>query len=377
MKLKNINLDAIVEKINLAPVEEKSSAIVQAIQEIAEQHYAETVKEYQRDAQELEASKQNISKFGLRNLTGEEKNFMDMVAKQAFVGPNVALIPETTVEFIFEDLKKAHPLFEKISWAPAGMKKWILSERTGKSIWGALTAAITEQIGTEIKELSLDVHKLSSFIYVPKGIVALGHAWIDKFVRTCLEESSKEGLEYGIVAGDGKTSPVGLLKDLAGAVVEGVYPNKTPVAITDLGPDSFGATVLPVLNRSGAREVSKIVILANQNELDTKIYKATHVKGFGGYQKAELYKDFEFIASSEVPANKAIAYLPGKYVAGITSMGIDTSKDYKFLEDLYTYAVISFGNGRLIANDDAVVLDITNLEALVPTVQNIDITPVA
>ena len=377
MKLKNINLDAIVEKINLAPADEKSAAIVEAIQEIAEQEYSGLVQQYQAEAQELEATKQNISKFGLRNLTGEEKSFMDQIAKQAFVGTNTVLIPETTVEYVFEDLKKAHPLFEKVSWAPAGMKKWLLSERSGKSIWGTLTATITEQIATEIKELQLDVHKLSSFIYVPKGIVNLGAVWIDKFVRTCLEESSKEGLEAGIVAGNGKDAPIGLLKNINGAVVEGVYPDKTPVAVTDLGPDSFGVSVLSVLNRTGARDVSKIVIVANQNELDTKIYKATHVKGFAGYQKAELYKDFEFIASSEVPANRAIAYLPGKYVAGVTSMGIDTSKDYKFLEDLMTYAVVAYGNGRLVANDDAVVMDITNLEALVPTVQNIDITPAA
>lgn len=373
MTLKNINLDAVVQKIEQASVEDKATAIVEAISEIAEQHYTSTVHQYQKDAQELEATKQNISKFGLRSLTGEEKSFIEQVAKQSFVGSNVALIPESTVEYVFEDLKKAHPLFEKITWAPAGMKKWVLSERTGKSIWGALTSAITEEISTEIKELSLDVHKLSSFLYVPKGIIVLGHAWIDKFVRTCLEESSKEGLEFGIVAGDGKTSPIGLLKDLAGAVVNGVYPDKTAIAITDLGPDSFGVAALPILNRNGAREVSKIVILANQNELDTKIYKATHVKGFGGYQKAELYKDFEFIASSEVPANRAIAFIPGKYVAGITSMGIDASKDYKFLEDLMTYAVVAYGNGRLISNDDAVVLNITGLKALVPLVETLTV----
>jgi hypothetical protein len=377
MTLKNIDLDLVVQKIEQAPTEEKAKVIVEAISEIAEQHYAETVKEYQRDAQELEASKQNITKFGLRNLTSEEKQFINNVAKQAFTGSNINLIPETTVDFIFEDLKKTHPLFDYVTFAPAGMKKWMLSDRSGKSVWGAITATIAEEIEASISSISLDVHKLSSFLYVPKGIVNLGEAWIDKFVRACLEEASSEGLEAGIVAGDGKDAPIGLLKDLEGSVVLGVYPNKTPIAITDFGPDSFGSTVLPTLNRNGGRVVDQIVIVANQNEIDTKIYKATHVKGFGGYQKAELYKNFVFVASSEVPANKAIAYLPKRYVAGISSMGVDASKEYKFLEDMITYAVVTYGNGQLIANDDAIVLDITNLEALVPTVQNIDITPVA
>lgn len=373
MTLKNIDLDLIVQKIEHAPTEEKAKVIVEAISEIAEQHYAETVKEYQRDAQELLASKQNIAKFGLRNLTAEEKQFMGNIAKQSFTGSNINLIPETTVDFIFEDLKKTHPLFDYVTFAPAGMKKWMLSDRSGKSVWGALTSAIVEEINTSITSISLDVHKLSSFLYVPRGIINLGEAWIDKFVRTCLEEASLEGLEAGIVAGDGKDAPIGLLKNLEGSVVLGVYPNKAPVVVTDFGPDSFGASVLPVLNRNGARVVDQIVIIANQNEIDTKIYKATHVKGFGGYQKAELYKNFVFVASSEVPANRAIAYLPKRYVAGISSMGVDASKEYKFLEDLITYAVVTYGNGQLIANDDAVVLDITNLKALIPVVETLPV----
>ena len=50
-------------------------------------------------------------------------------------------------------------------------------------------------------------------------------------------------------------------------------------------------------------------------------------------------------------------------------MGLDHSDHYKFLEQLRTYAVLTYGNGRLISNDDAVVLDITNLKALKPIVQ--------
>ena len=50
-------------------------------------------------------------------------------------------------------------------------------------------------------------------------------------------------------------------------------------------------------------------------------------------------------------------------------MGIDYSDHYKFLEQLRTYTVLTYGNGRLKSNDDAVVLDITNLEPLKPIVK--------
>ena len=159
------------------------------------------------------------------------------------------------------------------------------------------------------------------------------------------------------------------MKDLKGAVVDGVYPDRKAVQITDLGPDSFGEKVLSILNRDGQREVDKIIIIANQNEIDTKIYKATHIKTAAGYIKAEPNKNFVFVASKEVPANKAIATLPNKYTMGISKMGIDYSDHYKFLDQLRTYTVLTYGNGRLKSNDDAVLLDITNLEALVTNVK--------
>lgn len=377
MELLKINMDEIVAKINEAPSEDKAKAIVEAVEQIANQHYADVIAQYQAQAVEAAATKQNVEKFGLRNLTAAEKSFYDKLAKNAFTGANIDAIPETTTEYVFEDLKKAHPLFQYVQWAPAGMKKWILSERSGKAVWGTLSATITEQIAAEIKSINMDVYKISAFLYIPQGIVKLGYEWIDRFVRTCLEESLSEGMEYGIVAEDGKEGPVGLLYDLEGAVVNGVYTTKTPVAITDLGPDSFGEDVLPILNRSGARTVDKIVIIANQQDLDTKIYKATHAKGFLGYQAADLYKTFVFVPSEHLTAGTAIAYLPNKFVAGISDSGVDNSKDYKFLEELITYKVVSHGNGRLIANDDAVVMDISGLEPLVPLINNIDITPAA
>ena len=56
-------------------------------------------------------------------------------------------------------------------------------------------------------------------------------------------------------------------------------------------------------------------------------------------------------------------------------MGIDYSDHYKFLEQLRTYTVVTYGNGRLISNDDAVVLDISELKPLVPSVKTETVTP--
>lgn len=373
MKINGKKIEDLIKELNDAPAEQKSEKIVETIQSIIDENYTETINQYQREFEEYSASKENDKKFGLRSLTAGEKQWIDRAIKQedtsSLTGNEIDYLPETTVSYVFEDLKTAHPLFQYIDWAPAGVQKWFLSERSGRATWGKLTRAIIDQIEAELKILDLEVNSLSAFMFVPKAIINMGYKWIDRFVRTVILEVNEEGLETGIIAGNGNNAPIGLLKDLEGSVQSGVYPDKTAVAITDLGPDSFGKLVLPTLNRNGKRNVNTIVIIANQNELDTKIYKATHVLGFNGYVKADNYKNFVYVASPDVPANKAIAYIPKKYTAGISRMGIDYSDHYKFLEQLRTYTILTYGNGRLKSNDDAVVLDITNLEPLKPIVK--------
>lgn len=371
MKFNEKTIEDLIKQLNEAPAEQKSKTIIETIQEVINQNYSEVVSQYQKEFEKYSTTKENDQKFGLRSLTELEKQWIDRAIKQegtSLTGNEIDHLPQTTVDYIFEDLKTAHPLFQYIEWAPAGVQKWFLSERSGAATWGKLTRAIVDQIEATVKTLDLDVNSLSAFMFVPKAIINLGYKWIDKFVRTVIFEVNEEGIEAGIVAGNGKGAPIGLLKDLDGAVVDGVYPDKEPIAIKDFGPDSFGKDVLPVLNREGKRNVNTILIIANQNEIDTKIYKATHVLGFNGYIKSDDYKNYIFIASPNVPANKAIALLPNKYVCGISRMGIDYSDHYKFLEQFRTYIILTYGNGRLKANDDAVVLDISNLVELVPEI---------
>ena len=372
MKFNENTIEDLIKQLNDAPAEQKSKKIIETMQKIAEEQYADVTEQYLKDYNNYTAEKSSDEKLGLRSLTEEEMQWIDDNVKQeatsSLKGKDVVYLPETTVNYVFEDLKRAHPLFEYIDWAPAGVQKWFLSERTGVAKWGKLTGTIIDQIEAEVKIIDLEANSLTAFMFVPKAIINLGYKWIDKFIRTVLLEVNDEGLEAGAISGNGKDAPIGYLKDLKGAVVDGVYPDRTPVKITDLGPDSFGEKVLPTLNRNGQREVDKIIIIANQNEIDTKIYKATHTKTAAGYIKAEPYKNFVFVASKEVPANQAIATLPNKYTMGISKMGIDYSDHYKFLEQLRTYTVLTYGNGRLKSNDDAVLLDITDLKELVPSV---------
>ncbi len=368
MKFKNVTIDSITQMIEDAPTEQKSAVIAEAIQKFVDEKYNSITEQYQREFLDFQSQADESSKFGLRSLDNEEMSFYDGLINQTLTGKDAVLLPVKTVNYVFEDLKLTHPLFQYLDFAPAGLEKWILSEYTGKSVWGKITAAITAEVEAEIKELDLGTNMISAFMYIPKGILDLGHKWVDKFVREVLNEVLSDGIEEGFVVGNGKDAPIGMNRDLAKPVTEGVYQERDAVAINDFGPDSFNVLALPTLNRSGKRNVDLIIVVANQNEIDTTIFKATHVKGGEGYVKAALPKKFVFVPSRHMPAGKALAFLPKRYRCGLTRLGIDTSKDYKFLERLVTYAIVGYGNGRFVANDDAVLLDITGLEPLVPTV---------
>lgn len=376
MKFKNkLNMEELVQKIEDAPVEEKSQAITEVIQEYVNTKYEDVVKEYQEDFLNFQSEKDNIDKFGLRHLNKEEVQFYDMLAKQEITvgvkGNEDVLLPVTTLNYVFEDLRKEHPLFQYIDFAPAGLQRWFISETSGKATWGKVVSKISEELEAKVEDLHVGVHKLSAFIYIPEGILDLGHSWIDRFVREILYEAFAEGLEEGILVGDGNESPIGLNRDLDGPVEKGVYTEKTPIAITDFGVDSFNEKVLPTLTREGDRRIGKIIVVANPIDLKTSVYRATHTVGVNGYNKATLPLEFDFIPSRHIERGKAIAFLEKGYVAGLEKAEVDTSFHYKFLDHLVTYRIVGYANGRPKSNDDSVVLDITGLQPLLPEVKTV------
>ncbi|WP_159638306.1 hypothetical protein [Erysipelothrix anatis] len=368
MKLGKLSIEELVQSVENAPKEHKSQAIIDAIQASVDQKYQDVVNEFVTQSQQVSADASLADKFGLRQLSKDEESFIDAAIKQGLTGSDSALFPQTTIEFVFEDLKKNHPLFMHLNWAPAGLKKWILSESTGKAVWGKITSSITSELEAKISDIDLTAAKLTAFSFIPRGIIDLGYKWIDKFMRTILEEALSEGAEEGFITGTGKDSPIGIDRDLKGSVVDEVYPKRTPVAITDFGPESFGKDVLPILNRKGDRNVDKVIVIANQNEIDTRIFKATHVLGPQGYVKAKLPKEFVFVPSKHVEDGQALVLLPKKYNAGFSKVNAESSDQFKFLDHTRTYIIVAYGNGRLVSNDDAVLLDINKLEPLIPSV---------
>ena len=351
----------LVQQINDAPAEQKSEKIVDAIHELIEANSAKIVEQYKSDYNDLQADKQNAQKMGLRSLTTVEREFYEKVfsPKQAVTVTDINIFPETTTNFVFEEISTGHDLLKYFKSTPAGVNKFITSEFSGKAQWGELTAAITAEISATIKGFNIDAYKLTGFMYVPVAILDLGPEWVDRYVRTVLAEVLEDGVEEGAVVGNGEKGPIGLTKALSGAV-DGVHPDKATVALTSFKPAEFAPKLVPLTN-SGKRKVGKVLLVVNPADRLGKIIPASTIFINGIYQSILSYIEVEFIESIHVPANKMVAFLPKSYQMGLTKVGVQYSDEFKFLDHLRTYRTVAYGNGRIVDDTMSIVFDITDL----------------
>lgn len=375
MKLdgKNKNYAQMIED---APLEQKSAVIVEVMKQLQEDASQAIINQYQQDFSEIQANKENAAKYGLRQLNKKEKDFIDVLTdhKQLagmFDAGEDLLLPETIVNYVFEDLKTEHELFKHIDFSPAGLKKVLLSETVGKAIWGKIDAKITAEITANLKSFKVDVHKLSAFAFIPNAIIDLGHEWVERFIRESLYSAMNNGLEEGIVAGTGEDEPIGLYKKLSGAT-DNVYPDRDKVKIDNFGVEALGK-IVKTFTDGGKRKVNKMILIANPTDAVTKIAAATRAFVNGTWVSTFPY-DIEVIQSIHVKENDAILYLPKSYKAGVTGAKLAASDHAQFLEDNRVYKIVTLGNGRLVKENQAALLDITDLK---PLVQNVNVVNIA
>ncbi|WP_188453792.1 phage major capsid protein [Virgibacillus oceani] len=173
---------------------------------------------------------------GLNVLTSEEHKFFNAVVEDGGFKETETL-PKTTQERIFEELKKEHPLMQHLGLQNLGaVTEFIFSDPSGAAVWGPLFDGIKGQLNAAFRKESITQLKLTAFIPLANDMLKLGPAWVERYVRTIIKEAMAVGLEKGFVAGTGKNQPIGLLKDPAGSVVDGVYPDKTSAGTLTFEP---------------------------------------------------------------------------------------------------------------------------------------------
>ena len=380
-----LNLDKVVQKkvecsaaIMAAMKAQDDDALDKALGGFAD-FLAETLAAESEQKNNGAIDKVVLATRGIRQLTQKEteffQHFIDAAkasdVKQAISNLKDA-IPTTFIDAVIDDIRKAHPLLDRVNLRNGTMFTRYLYNKSGKPtiVWGDITAAISNELNADIGYMEVPLKKLSAFMYVPQDMLDLGPAWVDRFVRELLAEYTSLGLEEAIVDGDGDNKFIGMTRDVSDdvSVVGNKYPRKTAVKLDKLTAINIGKVLKTVATdiNGNARAVINPILVVNPFDYFLKIMPATTVRGAdGSYRNDVLPYPMEIIQSAAMPSNLCVIGLPERYLAliGTGKEGkIEYSDEYKFLEDNRTYKIKLTGNGKPLDDNAFVLCDITDLK---------------
>ena len=319
---------------------------------------------------------------GLRALTSEEtawyQEFIGAVktgAKQAITNLTTAM-PATIIDRVIEDMQHGHPLLNEINILnAAGATKLVknaVQMASKMGTWGAVTAAITQQLTGEIEVVDLTTAKYTAYFLIPKDFVKFNFSfapmWVDQYIRIILSESVAYGLEDAIVAGNGNNKFVGMTMDTT-TISNNAYTAKTAVALADF-EDSYANVVagLAVDGNGDTRAIPEVLLVVNPVDYIKKIRRVQNaiVPGVGVVDLISNTYPTKVVTSVKMPQNKAVAGIAKNYFCAInggTSGIIEYSDEYQFLEDNRVYTTRVYGQGMPVDNTSFTYLDIENVAA--------------
>ena len=366
----------IVEQMNQAIQDDDPKAFSEAFTELCQRIETNVLEQAKELMQEQDVS--ILAQRGVRQLTSKEKVYYEKLIeamkaddpKQALNDIDVVM-PETIIDSVFEELQTNHPLLSKLSATTVtGLTRMMMNTNGDqKAKWGKLTAKIIEELTSGFKEVDVTQDKLSAFLPVAKAMLDLGPVWLDNYVRQVLYEALANGLEYGIVQGDGSDQPIGMMRQGGGGavVVSGKYPMKEAIKVTAMDMEQMGKiTAIMARNDQGqARIVNSLVLLVNPADYYKKVLPATRVLTPDGSYASVLPIDAEIIQTPAVPEGKVVYGMASKYFLGVgmaKNGKIEYSDEYHFLEDERVYLIKLYANGFAKDNNAFQVLDITDLQ---------------
>ena len=373
----NDTIKAYQQKMMDALKANDSEAYVQAMEEMMQDVAKETAARYEQMQDERDIAV--LQSRGIRQLTGEETKYYQALAgamrdanpKQALANANLVM-PETVLTSVFEELRTNHPLLSRINFMPTGgaVKMLMSTGETQQAQWGELCDEIVKEILAGFKEVDTGLLKLSAFLPVCKALLDLGPAWLDSFIREVLYEALANGLEYGIITGDGNKKPIGMDRQVGDgvSVTGGVYPQKEAVKVTDLDPVTIGRLLATMAKDEDGKQrvVTDVIMIVSPVDYFSKVMPATTVMAPDGtYRNDVLPYPMTIIQSAAMAEGEAIIGIAYKYfaAAGMGKDGrIEYSDHYQFLEDNRVYLIKLYANGFPMDNNAFVRLDISELE---------------
>lgn len=292
------------------------------------------------------------------------------------------LMPKTIFEDVYKDLVEQFPLLSAVSFQYVGyLTRWILNDHTSQTaVWGEVNAEITKEITSGFRTIDIKQNKLSCFAVIENDMLNLGPVFLDGYIRTCIGQAMYKALEYAIVKGTGHNEPIGLIRDIHDGVTVNSstgYPAKSKTALTSFSPAEYGVVLANFVNteKNKKRAFNKVTLLVNQNDYLTKIMPATTILNANGTYVNNVFPfATDVIICNALDNGDAVLAILDEYFFGVgnnKTNAIETSNEYKFLEDLTYFKVKQYGTGRCEDNTSALYLDISNLDPAFVTVQNV------
>lgn len=339
-----------------------------------------------------------LAQRGYRQLTSKETKWYEKVItalrstdpKQAFtaiIGSDNEedLMPTTIIEDVYKNLREDYPLLKAINFQHVGYTtKWILNDHsTQTAVWGPITDAIVKEITSAFRTEKIDQYKLSAFAIVELGMLDLGPAFLDGYVRACLTEALMAGLELAIVSGTGHEQPIGLIRDISeGVSVNSTtgYPAKEAIPVKGFTPAEYGALVarMAKTEKGKARKFAKVGLIVNMTDYLTKVMPATTALNAAAQYVNNLFPfATDVYVSNAVDEGKAVLFLADEYFLGMGGQKngvIEYSDEYKFIEDQRVFKIKQYGAGRAFDNTSALYLDISGLEPAYIQVKQVEVT---
>lgn len=367
--------NAISAKEDATP-EQVNDALEAYVTAIAEDAGAQVRAEYEElknitDNRVLEAR-------GIPTLTAEETKFYNEVSKAGGFDKDLVW-PETIFEKVFEDLEKDHPLLRLINFqSTVGKVKVIRSRRKGVAVFGPLHKDLEGQLDAEFDSTEYTQLALTAFMLISNDTLDLGPRWINRYVQLSLREAVSDIWEVKIVTGTGNNEPIGLLKDLDGAVTGGVYPDKASAGTLTFKDSATMvkefAKVLKTASKythrigdndtdgeTKYRKVSgKVYLIVNPVNYYDIVARVTTQNANGVFvSNLPFISQDHIIESLDVPENKLIAFIDGEYDATQSRPEkIAVYKETFAMKRATLYAIDMLGNGQPTNNDAAQVYDI-------------------
>lgn len=376
MKSKDVIKQELHDKLSAAMKSEDQEQLTEAFCQFAmsiQQDMMEDVKAYKETG-----DRAILARRGVRQLTQQENEFYVALAKaatlddpkMAFTGIDSTTLPVTVIDTVLSDIGTEFPLLDAIALQNVSAQTKMIVNKQGiqLAVWGALNTAITEELSGAIGTINVALTKLTAFIPIDRDMIDAGPEWMDAYARAILMEALGLGLCQGVVAGTGKDQPIGMLKDLGGAVVDGVYPDKTADAITDLSPTTVGAIAATLAQGPNGRmrKVPNILVVVNPVDYFNKVMPATtYLTPQGTYVNNVLPYPCTIVQDINVTSGKAIFGIGKRYALGVgkggTKGAVETSDEFQFLDDKRVYKVKAYGDGQPLDNNAFVVKDISGL----------------